>query len=148
MAFMWQAAGNNSASGAFEMGEEGIYNALRAGDGGGSSRGQMVAYNPYRTLEKDGTITSGFGARPVVDALHGPTGNKEPLLVPSPMQVRRLLPVECERLQGFPDGWTEGRSDSTRYRLLGNAVCVPVAEWIGHRLASADKHRYPQQETP
>ena len=48
--------------------------------------------------------------------------------------VRRLTPLECERLQGFPDGWTAGQSDSHRYRQMGNAVCVPVAEWIGHRL--------------
>jgi DNA (cytosine-5)-methyltransferase 1 len=53
--------------------------------------------------------------------------------------VRRLMPVECERLQGFPDGWTDlgGTSDSTRYRQLGNAVCVNVAEWIARRLAQA-----------
>jgi len=50
------------------------------------------------------------------------------------MSVRRLTPVECERLQGFPDGWTAGLSDSARYRCLGNAVCVPVAEWIGRRM--------------
>ena len=52
--------------------------------------------------------------------------------------VRRLTPVECERLQGFPDGWTAGQSDSTRYRQLGNAVCVNVAEWIGRRIMEAD----------
>lgn len=45
-------------------------------------------------------------------------------------QVRRLTPVECERLQGFPDGWTEGQSDSTRYKQMGNAVAVPVVNWI------------------
>src|SRR4030067_944630 len=45
--------------------------------------------------------------------------------------VRRLTPTECERLQGFPDGWTTGQADSTRYRQLGNAVAVPCAEWIG-----------------
>ena len=44
--------------------------------------------------------------------------------------VRRLTPVECERLQGFPDGWTEGQSDSTRYKQMGNAVAVPVVNWI------------------
>lgn len=48
--------------------------------------------------------------------------------------VRRLMPIECERLQGFPDGWTAGFSDSARYRMLGNAVSVPVAEWIGRRI--------------
>lgn len=51
------------------------------------------------------------------------------------LAVRRLTPTECERLQGFPDGWTEGRSDSARYRMLGNAVAVPVAAWIATRLA-------------
>lgn len=44
--------------------------------------------------------------------------------------VRRLTPVECERLQGFPDNWTEGQADSHRYKQLGNAVAVPVVEWI------------------
>jgi site-specific DNA-cytosine methylase len=48
--------------------------------------------------------------------------------------VRRLTPRECERLQGFPDNWTAGQSDSRRYRQLGNAVCVPVAEWIGRSM--------------
>lgn len=49
--------------------------------------------------------------------------------------VRRLTPVECERLQGFPDGWTDTpQPDSPRYKQLGNAVAVPVAEWIGQRI--------------
>lgn len=51
--------------------------------------------------------------------------------------VRRLTPTECERLQGFPDGWTEGQSDAQRYKQLGNAVAVPVAEWIGRRILTA-----------
>lgn len=49
--------------------------------------------------------------------------------------IRRLTPTECERLQGFPDGWTDGQSDSARYRQLGNAVAVPVVEWIMRRIA-------------
>jgi DNA (cytosine-5)-methyltransferase 1 len=48
--------------------------------------------------------------------------------------VRRLTPIECERLQGFPDGWSDGQSDSVRYRQLGNAVAVPVAGWIARRI--------------
>ena len=48
--------------------------------------------------------------------------------------VRRLTPLECERLQGFPDNWTDcDLSDTARYRLIGNAVAVPVIEWIGRR---------------
>ena len=44
--------------------------------------------------------------------------------------VRRLTPVECERLQGFPDDWTAGQSDTQRYKQMGNAVAVPVVEWL------------------
>ena len=53
--------------------------------------------------------------------------------------VRRLTPIECERLQGFPDNWTEGQSDSARYRQMGNAVAVPVVEWIMERLVANDR---------
>jgi site-specific DNA-cytosine methylase len=62
-------------------------------------------------------------------------------LVPEPdADVRRLTPRECERLQGFPDDWTavtwRGKlaSDRRRYAALGDAVTVPVAEWLGQRL--------------
>jgi DNA (cytosine-5)-methyltransferase 1 len=48
--------------------------------------------------------------------------------------VRRLTPLECERLQGFPDGWTEGQTDGHRYKQLGNAVAVPVVSWVISRL--------------
>lgn len=57
-------------------------------------------------------------------------------LVVSGSAVRRLTPLECERLQGFPDNWTAGQSDSARYRQLGNAVAVPVLEWVMRRLVS------------
>jgi len=50
------------------------------------------------------------------------------------LRIRRLTPIECERLQGFPDGWTEGVSDTQRYKLLGNAVTVPVIEFLGRRI--------------
>ena len=45
-------------------------------------------------------------------------------------RIRMLTPTECERLQGFPDGWTEGLSNTQRYKCLGNAVTVPVVEYI------------------
>ena len=44
--------------------------------------------------------------------------------------VRRLTPVECERLQGFPDGWTAGQADSHRYKQMGNAVTTNVANYV------------------
>ena len=51
--------------------------------------------------------------------------------------VRRLTPRECERLQGFPDDWTAECSDSARYKMLGNAVAVPVVQWIARRARRA-----------
>jgi site-specific DNA-cytosine methylase len=55
--------------------------------------------------------------------------------------VRRLTPVECERLQGYPDGWTatsdgKPQSDSARYRQLGNSIAVPVFEWAARRIVA------------
>ncbi len=49
-------------------------------------------------------------------------------------QIRRLTPIECERLQGFPDNWTEGQSDTQRYKQCGNAITVNVAEAIFRKL--------------
>lgn len=56
------------------------------------------------------------------------------------MAVRRLTPVECERLQGFPDGHTDvpyrGKpaADGPRYKAIGNSMAVPVMRWIGERI--------------
>ena len=56
------------------------------------------------------------------------------------MRIRRLTPLECERLQGFPDNWTkygadgEEISDTQRYRMCGNAVTVPVVEYLARKL--------------
>jgi DNA (cytosine-5)-methyltransferase 1 len=62
--------------------------------------------------------------------------------------VRRLTPTECERLQGFPDGFTqipyrnkpaEKCPDGPRYKALGNSMAVPVMRWIGQRISEVDK---------
>jgi DNA (cytosine-5)-methyltransferase 1 len=95
----------------------------QAGDGGndqsfrGKSRSYIVRkgdYAQFRGSAHDAVFSPRFG-------------------------VRRLTPTECERLQGFPDGWTEGHSDSARYRTLGNAVCVPIARWIGKRIMQVEE---------
>jgi len=59
-------------------------------------------------------------------------------LVAADTEVRRLTPLECERLQGAPDEWTEGQADSPRYKQLGNSVAVPVFEWVGRRIVAVD----------
>ena len=61
-------------------------------------------------------------------AFMGTGGLNTPMVAET--QVRRLTPLECERLQGFPDNWTEGQSDTNRYKQMGNAVAVPVVEWL------------------
>jgi DNA (cytosine-5)-methyltransferase 1 len=90
-----------------------------------------ASYN-YQTIEianaldADGYLRT--GARPR-------DKNGKPQLLPiGYRRIRRLTPLECERLQGFPDGWTEGISDTQRYKCLGNAVTVNVIEAIGRQL--------------
>ena len=58
-------------------------------------------------------------------------------ILPHGMAVRRLTPVECERLQGFPDNYTDipKAADGPRYKALGNSMAVPVMAWIGKRIA-------------
>lgn len=53
--------------------------------------------------------------------------------------IRRLTPLECERLQGFPDGWTDipGASDSARYKALGNSVAIPCVDFVMKCMADA-----------
>jgi DNA (cytosine-5)-methyltransferase 1 len=63
-----------------------------------------------------------------LQARMGTGGNNMPMVATS--NVRRITPIECERLQGFPDNWTEGQPDTHRYKQMGNAVAVPVVEWV------------------
>lgn len=133
--------------------EEGISPALRTG-GGGSSVSQIV-FDPAQVTSPENRsnpqpgdpchplAAEGYVPVMVAQAMSskwskgssGPAGDEHQNLVAPAGAVRRLTPVECSRLQGFPDGWTEGQADSHRYKQLGNAVCVPVAEWIARRIA-------------
>jgi len=62
------------------------------------------------------------------------TGNSNDFTITQNHRVRRLTPIECERLQGFKDDWTKGISDTQRYKCLGNAVTTNVVEYIGRYL--------------
>lgn len=73
------------------------------------------------------------------------SGRNTPMVV-QPMAVRRLTPVECERLQGFPDDYTripwKGKPasecpDGPRYKALGNSMAVPCMYWIGWQIRKA-----------
>src|SRR5690606_6636037 len=81
----------------------------------------------------------------------GKAGQSYPAVVASVIP-RRLTPVECERLQSWPDGWTAWgvdesgnrveMADGPRYRMAGNGVTSSVAEWIGRRIVAADRAAY------
>jgi len=128
--------------------------ALTARDSKGSDRGDSSANSkliPFDTTQ----ITSaanrsnpkpGHPCHPLSSTAHPPAIAGD--------GVRRLTPTECERLQGFPDGWTclcqplesydANRctcSDGYRYKCLGNAVTVPVIEWIGRRIMNAERNQ-------
>lgn len=68
------------------------------------------------------------------------------------MQVRRLTPMECERLQGFPDDYTlipyrgKPAADGPRYKALGNSMAVPVVRWIGERIQMVVTHTATREE--
>ncbi|CAB4163703.1 Dcm Site-specific DNA methylase [uncultured Caudovirales phage] len=113
-----------------------ITTSIGRSDNAGSVAGQlisaarMVAFGEY---VEDGTAST-MKARDYKDAT-------DLIAVTSPASVRRLTPTECERLQGFPDGYTlipvKGKpaSDAPRYKALGNSMAVPVMRWIGARIA-------------
>lgn len=60
------------------------------------------------------------------------------LVIDSPESVRKLTPLECERLMGWPDAWTLCDSDERRYKQIGNGVVAPVAAWVGRRIRMLD----------
>lgn len=147
-----------------EVGPEGgPYNALRAGDGG-SSRQSLIAVTTLgdktHALTAEGADASEDGTgrgTPVITFGHVNGIDIQPSTtttttiraghdampsVATETTVRRLTPRECERLQGFPDDWTltsngKPQADSARYRQMGNAVAVPVVEWIARRIVEA-----------
>lgn len=108
------------------------------GSGGGGKPGQgypaIHTYSVYPTSGQGSDLAvSEIEVAPAVTATDGKLHERGARVTDGVSMVRRLTPVECERLQGFPDGWTEGHSKTQRYRMIGNAVAVPVAEWVARR---------------
>lgn len=93
----------------------------------------VVSVQPEHGQGSDLSIKSVDLAEPIT-ATESKRGDRGTRIVDCEFGVRRLTPLECERLQGFPDEWTESQADSPRYKQLGNAVAVPCAEWIAKRI--------------
>lgn len=118
----------------FETWEEGrVHPTLNPFDTG-ESRTVAIVFHPHR---EDGARVQDKTSH-TLTAYMGTGGNNTPMV--STEKVRRLTPVECERLQGFPDNWTDGQADSHRYKQIGNAVAVPVVDWIVKRLVDYDRN--------
>jgi DNA (cytosine-5)-methyltransferase 1 len=114
--------------------EGAVMNTLNAFENMNESRATAIIFQAHMSGElrvQNETVQT-------LTAAMGTGGNNTPLMSEGSV-VRRLTPVECERLQGFPDGWTEGQTDGHRYKQIGNAVAVPVVEWIMERLVACDK---------
>ena len=104
--------------------EGGVMPTLNAFDSG-DVRTTIIIFHPHY---HDGARVQGDTMNTLTSRMG--TGGNNVSGVATSTNVRRLTPIECERLQGFPDDWTAGQSDSARYKQMGNAVAVPVVEWI------------------
>jgi DNA (cytosine-5)-methyltransferase 1 len=106
----------------------------------GTGRGTpIIAFGHTNGLDEQASGS----ATPTLRAGHGVGGGSVMTPDATAAAVRRLTPVECERLQGYPDCWTAtsgGReqSDSARYRQLGNSIAVPVFAWVARRLVACE----------
>lgn len=94
---------------------------------------QPIYFEPRFTRISSG-LSNASGVAATLTGGHGGTGDGTPHIAGVKWGVRRLTPMECERLQGFPEDWAATLSDAQRYKALGNAVTVNVAEWIAKRL--------------
>ena len=120
-----------------------------------SAQGLSASEHITPTLDKSKTPALAFSSKQqsmkTSDNLANTLGAndyKEPQAVADNMQVRRLTPKECERLQGFPDSYTqipyrnkpaENCPDGPRYKAMGNSMAVPVMRWIGKRIKMVDE---------
>lgn len=99
--------------------------------------GQLVAF-ALRGRD-DGALPEVHGDGQTIGSLRAAGGGSSRDYIADETIVRRLTPLECERLQGFPDGWTDnGQADTHRSKQLGNSVAVPVFEWVGRRVVAVD----------
>jgi site-specific DNA-cytosine methylase len=109
-----------------------------------------VAHQVYENSRRD-AIRIYEGVSPTLQSFMGTGGCNVPMVQPQvPMAVRRLTPVECERLQGFSDNWSriswkgkpaEECPDGPRYKACGNSMAVPVMRWIGEAIARYEAKR-------
>ena len=117
--------------------------STHGGDGNGTGPTVMQAVGAFKPGQSAQAHSIGYESEMAPTLEAGSGGNNKPA-VHVGMAVRRLTPVECERLQGFPDSYTDIKSkdkptpDGPRYKALGNSMAVPVMAWIGQRIQEVE----------
>jgi DNA (cytosine-5)-methyltransferase 1 len=106
----------------------------------GNAVTEHQTYIAYQTVGVDTYNASESGDIAVTLTASGNSSTNSGPKVMQDMAVRRLTPVECERLQGFPDDYTNipKAVDGPRYKALGNSMAVPVMKWIGQRIQQVE----------
>ncbi len=125
-------------------GKDGAFPTIKANENGGQNRQSVLCYENHA---QDSRVKPCGECSPQINAKAGTGGGNLPIALGA-FTVRRLIPVECERLMGFPDNWTripwrgkpeEQCPDSPRYKACGNSMCVNVMRWIGMRIEYVER---------
>ena len=144
---------NHPADSRVKICEDNVFQTLSSRMGTGGGNVPMVMESKEPTVYRGDSITSPINASNPQsgDPCHTLTDDSRNYLVEENMEtvVRRLTPLECERLQGFPDGWTDigdwvdskgkkhkGESDSPRYKALGNSIALCWWEWLAEKICA------------
>jgi DNA (cytosine-5)-methyltransferase 1 len=130
----------NSYRDGIRIATEDVSQTLSAKMGTGGNNTPMVAFGIQGNVigRQDHNGPAGKGHTDEGDPMYTLTST-DIHAIATTMAVRRLTPIECERLMGWPDGWTDGQADTHRYKQCGNGVASPVATWIAHHLQQLDK---------
>jgi DNA (cytosine-5)-methyltransferase 1 len=106
-----------------------------------ATQGVMEAYSLREDAKANNFSATPLHVTPALQALRPSVQSHHAQTFIADMAVRRLTPIECERLQGFPDGYTnipwrgkEESPDGQRYKAMGNSMAVPVMRWLGKRI--------------
>ena len=125
----------------------GTFQTLSGKMGTGGGNVPMILEPVFLESRQDNATITTDGTATAIPAAMGEGGGRIPMVEQKAL-VRRLSPLECERLQGYPDGWTDigdwvdsrgkkhkGDADSPRYKALGNSIALPFWQWMAGRMA-------------
>ena len=123
---------NHPADSRVTIAEDNVVQTLSASMGTGGGNVPMIIEDRSNIIPycESGFATYNEGSVGTLRAMGGHYGGGSETLLTTKSIVRRLTPLECERLQGFEDNWTAGESDSARYKALGNSVALPCVDYV------------------